>query len=356
MKEELFFELIQVGLGRRERLSREPSMQEWSDLYVVSKKQAVVGVAFLALEKLNEEGLKPSSAILYEWIGQSELIKQQNIFLNKKCIELMRMFADASFESCILKGQGNALMYPEPLLRSSGDIDIWVDGKRDVIVKFCRAKADGCEIVHHHIQFPICDNVKVEVHFIPSYSIVPRYERRMQAYFEPFRCIEIEGRDLLPKDSKIYIPPKEMNLVFQMSHIARHFFYGGVGLRQLIDYYYLLKSDGLWDKDEVIGILRNLGLYKFAGAVMWVLKEAFAAEDDLLIVPYDEKRGELLMSEIMKGGNFGQYDQRLSRRLRKRSTTLSIITKNIRMMRLFPEEAIWAPIMGVWNELKYKET
>lgn len=167
---------------------------------------------------------------------------------------------------------------------------------------------------------------------------------------------EIDGKELISEEYKMYVPSKEINLVFQMSHIARHFFYGGVGLRQLIDYYYLLKSGGVWNKDDVIGTLQNLGLYNFAGAVMWVLKEALGAEDELLIVPVDERRGKLLLDEIMKRGNFGQYDKRVSVKLRKKSVTISILARNIRMLRLFPEEAIWSPVMGAWNYLKYKKS
>ena len=150
---------------------------------------------------------------------------------------------------------------------------------------------------------------------------------------------------------------KEMNLVFQMSHMARHFFYGGIGLKQVMDYYYLLN----YTKDKVnveivVEVIQNLGLYKFAGAVMWVIREVLGAEDDILIVPADGKRGGLLLDEILKSGNFGQYDQRVSRKLMKKSATMSIIVRNMRMLRFFPEEAIWAPITGVWYYLKYKES
>lgn len=352
----LFFELIQVAVGAKEGLSHTPTDKEWVDVFETAQKQAVAGIAFLALEKLNNAGVKPPLSLLYEWIGLTEQIKNRNTLLNKRCLELTELFSDAGLESCILKGQGNALMYPEPLLRTSGDIDIWVKGNRDEIVKFCRSKVGGCEIEHHHIQFPIWDDVDVEVHFVPSYSIVPRYTKRTRAFYSEFQREEVDGRGFIQGKAKMYVPSKVINLVFQMSHIARHFFYGGVGLRQLMDYYYLLKSDGVWNKNDVIGALRNLGLYKFASAVMWVLKEVLGAEDELLIVPVDEKRGMLLLDEVMMGGNFGHYDQRISGQLMKKSATMSIIARNMRMLRLFPEEALWAPVTGVWHYLKYKES
>ena len=354
MSGELFFELIQVAHGCKEGLSSMPSDKEWSRIYDLSQKQAIAGVLLPAIDKLSKQAQKPPLTLLYDWIAQSEQIKQRNILLSRRCIDLMRMFAEAGYESCILKGQGNALMYPEPLLRTSGDIDIWVKGKRDVIIEFCNSRVNGCKEWHHHIQFPIWDDVDVEVHFMPSYTKVPRFANRTQRYFEKFQRQEIDGKGLISEGYKMYVPSKELNLVFQMSHIARHFFGGGIGMRQIMDYYYFLKSEGLWDKEDVVETLQNLGLYKFASAVMWVLKEVFGAEEELLIVPVDVKRGKLLLDEIMKGGNFGHHDKRVSARIKKNSGTVALIIRNLHLLSLFPEEAMWTPIMGVWYYLKYK--
>lgn len=352
---DIFFELIQVALGLREGLSRRPSDEEWAEIYELSQKQAIAGYLFPAIDKLSKLGQKPPSPLLYEWIALVEQIKQRNILLNRKCIELMRILEDAGFESCILKGQGNALMYPEPQLRQAGDIDIWVNGKRDDIIGFCRSKAQKCEISYHHMQFPIWTAVDIEVHFIPSYAKVPRYAKRTNTFFEKFQREEIDSGEMMSEGDVMYVPSKKINLVFQMSHMARHFFGDGIGMRQVMDYYYLLKyTTGKVNTGAVVDDLRNLGLYKFAGAVMWVLKEVFAAEEELLIVPVDEKRGKLLLDEIMKGGNFGHHDKRVSAKMKKKSITVAIMIRNLRLVRLFPEEAVWTPIMGVWYYLKYK--
>ena len=350
----MFFELLQVALGQRDILSHNPSDKEWGEIYELSQKQAIVGVLFSAVEKLSLRGQKPPLALLYEWIALVEQIKQRNTLLNRRSIALMRMFADAGFDSCILKGQGNALMYPQPLLRTPGDIDIWVKGKCDEIIDFCCLKANGCKVSHHHILFPIWEDVDVEVHFMPSYTRIPRYMKQTNAYFERFQREEIEGKGL-SEWGDMYVPSKEMNLAFQMSHIARHFYGGGIGMRQIMDYYYLLKYiKGKVNNEANVDALQNLGLYKFAGAVMWVIKELFGAKDDVLIAPADSKRGRLLLDEIMKGGNFGYHDMRVPARIKKKSSTVALIIRNVRLLRLFPEEAFWSPIMGVWYFLKYR--
>ena len=134
--QKLFYDLILVALGQKERLSKTPSDQEWNAMYEMAVKQAVAGIAFLALDKLSQVGQKPPLELLYEWIGLSEQTKNQNQIINQRCKDVTQLFSDAGFHSCVLKGQGNAMMYPEPSARTSGDIDIWVYGKREDITKF----------------------------------------------------------------------------------------------------------------------------------------------------------------------------------------------------------------------------
>ena len=57
MLNSLFFELIQVSIGRRYVLSRVPSAKDWSALYGLSVKQAVAGVCFCGVQQLPKEQL-----------------------------------------------------------------------------------------------------------------------------------------------------------------------------------------------------------------------------------------------------------------------------------------------------------
>ena len=129
----LLFELIQIAIGRRENLSREPSVEEWWHLYEEAEKQSVVGVVLEGMAKLPKEQYPPQ-ALLFQWVGDSEQIKAQNRIVNKRTAELINLFSKEGFHGCILKGQGNAMMYPNPYSRMSGDIDIWIDAPRDKVV------------------------------------------------------------------------------------------------------------------------------------------------------------------------------------------------------------------------------
>ncbi len=352
----LFFELVRVALGNQKCLSKTPTEEEWTWLFDTAEKQAVDGITYGALEVLAQRGQKPTEDVMLDWFSFAEEIKNQNKVVNQRCKDITKLFAEAGFKSCILKGQGNAMMYPNPLSRVSGDIDIWVEGKKDNIIGFCRSIVEGCELSYHHIQFPIFEDVPVEVHFMPSYSLVPRYSKKTKNFFENFKTKYVDGRNYI--ESGLDVPEIKMNLVFQMSHMMRHFFYGGIGLRQLMDYYYLLlyaHKNVKCDMDEVRAAIKDLGMLKFAKAVMWILKEICGMENKYLIVTPDNNRGQLLLDEMMKSGNFGQYDQRWTSKLLTKSTTLSIIMRNVRMLRLFPEEAICAPITGLWRHFVYHE-
>ena len=264
----LFYELIQVALGNRTVLSRTPSEAEWYDLYNMCQKQSVVGVAFDALECLNEQRQKPPLDLLYQWIGDAEQIKQQNLRVNKRCVEISRMFTEAGFKTCILKGQGNARMYDVRSLmadgrglkdkmerlskyRQPGDIDVWVDvdgrcKKEDVrnkVDQFVHSRFPGVKGGRMHIEFPVFDDVAVEVHYIPRYMYAPWHDRRMQAFFrekaEEQFCnqVTLEGAE-----GTCAVPTEEFNLVQQLSHMMSHVMGEGIGLRQFIDYYYVLRQ------------------------------------------------------------------------------------------------------------------
>ena len=350
----LFLELVLVSLGRRDVLSHNPTEEEWEYLYYECQRQSVGGLVIDALDVLSKRGQKLPSDLLFEWIGMSEQIRQQNRVFNQRCVEISKLLEKAGYKSCILKGQGNARMYPNPLARQSGDIDVWVDGSKDEIISFVKSTYPEAEIQSHHIDYPVFDDVDVELHFMPTYSIVGHYQGNLGQFIEEERESQFENPVSLPDvEGLVNVPTDNFNVIFQLSHMQRHFFYGGIGLRQIIDFYYLLKNaQNIKRKDELEVIIKEVGLYRFAKAVSWILKDVFGLNEENLVTKPDRKRGELLLDEIMQGGNFGQYDQRLSKKLSCMSTTLSIVVRNLKLIWLFPEEAISAPINGVVRRIK----
>ena len=130
----LFFELLQVALGTREELSRVPSAVEWEALYEEAERQAVVGVLLGGLERLPEEQWPPLELKL-QWIGEVQMMEAEYRTHCERAKELTRRFRSIGFKSCVLKGVGTAQLYPYPERRQCGDIDLWVDGRREDVVK-----------------------------------------------------------------------------------------------------------------------------------------------------------------------------------------------------------------------------
>lgn len=349
----LFFELLQMALGTREKLSRVPSAAEWGSLFDEAERQAVAGVVFPVIEELSRCGHKPPLEILYEWIGLAEQLKQQNKVVNQAAVKLSASLKKDGFETCILKGQGNATLYPNPLLRNPGDIDLLVSKKPiGEVIEYVRGMNPEGRALYHHIELGEVNGVEVEVHYRPSYMFYPVHNRRLQRWFVNHTGEQLLHEVELPEGAgRVCVPTPEFNVVFQLSHVYNHFLHEGIGLRQIVDYFFLLRREG--EKDErregLEKTLRYLGLEKIAGAVMWVLNEVLGLEEKYLIAPKDEKRGKALLVEIMKGGNFGFYDAENLRANSAVKKNIQRIKRDLRLVRYFPSECLWEPAFRIYH-------
>lgn len=332
---------------------------DWRGLLIWAEQQAIFGVLFEGIQKAGKALNIPFGALM-EWVGNTNRIEKQNKIVYDRCVKVVKILENAGFESCILKGQGNALMYPNPYSRTPGDIDIWVKPKRDGrskkdevrrIIEYVKGINPKGSVCYHHIDYGLFNGVEVEVHYRPSFLFNPIHNQRLQKWFiahseEQFRH-EVELPDGV---GKVAIPTPEFNIIFQLSHIYNHVLHEGIGLRQFVDYYYLLKSDVRSQMDDVSSTLKYLGLWKFAGAVMYVMREVFALDEHYMIAPVDERRGKVLLQEILKGGNFGKYDidniKAIDSRIKK---NVQRIKRDIRMMCYFPSECIWEPAFRVYH-------
>lgn len=354
----LFYELIQVALGLRRALSRTPSELEWNDIFIYAQEQAVIGITLEALNMICEKGQKPPIGLLYEFIGQAEQLRLQNELLDKRCGEITRLFEVAGFKTCILKGQGNANLYPNPHSRTPGDIDIWIYGMiegnklplnklRKKITAFVKEYTPNVFEQSHHIDFPIFKDVIVEVHYVPNILSRPKYHRLFLDWC--FKSIG-EPENIYYLDSiESYVPSAQFNVIYQLVHMFSHFFTEGIGLRHFVDYYYVLKN--VHANESILNTLHELGLIKFTRGVMWVEREYLGLEDDFLLLEPSRQIGALLLKEMEKGGNFGQYDNRYS--IRKKglwARGAADIVRLVTLTRMFPSECFWKVIEKIANQ------
>lgn len=345
---EAFFELIQITVGTRDDFSMVPNAKEWAAMLDMSDKQSLTGALLRGLEKL-PNAQRPPQELLLEWIGIQQIAVSTNKVQDAKSKELYEWFKEKGCDSCIIKGQGVARLYPQPELRQAGDIDIWVDADReDVIGKMLSESIDVSFIDYVNCHAAFLDDVEVEVHFRPTYFFNPFANRRLQKWIQENKSIQMTSFD----DAVGFAYPTiAFNLVFSLIHIYRHVFSEGIGLRQLMDYYYILAHSTENERLVAFDTLCSFGLKKFVATVMYVSRRVFAIDEALLLCPPNQREGECLLTEILRGGNFGQYDDR-NKHLPTESRMkrgVENVKRNLRFLKHYPSEVMWAPAFKLWH-------
>lgn len=412
----LFVELIQIALGTRTVLSRIPSENEWQQIYETAAKQSLVGVILSGIEVIRAKSVELSvpKMLLLQWIGEVQMIEQQNKKLNEAAEHLTRIFKNGRLRSCVLKGQGVARLYdvrckksdvrsqnseqraddnseqnsdglsslsslnsltgtPETfgnlgtntdntiggslsLRRQPGDIDLWVEGGREKVLQFLKNSfLKTGTVVIHHVDASIIDGVETEVHFLPSYSY--NYLRYIK-YKKFFKEEANQQFDHFDEQVGFAYPTNRFNAVYLMMHIFRHVFHEGIGLRQLMDYYFVLIHLTDEERKWAYGKMKWLGLGKVTSAVMYVMKAVFLMDDKYLLCNPSEKTGKYLLDEIFAGGNFGKYGEQYE--AAHSGSSFNLYLKNLKRLgkvySLCPSEVLWAPIWKpchwIWRKWK----
>ena len=354
-----FFDFLKYCLGNKGNMSRVIAGMNWHGLYSFVSKQALQGLCFDGIERLGEEyreelRLNPIGRdLLMTWMGKAQQISRQNMKVNTVASKLYSMLREDGLRCCILKGQGNALMYPNAYSRNPGDIDVWVNASREQITEYAKKHFElGDDIRYQHIETSV-DGVPVELHFFPCTMNNPIYNARLQKWFKRNANLQCSNVVSLPDGiGEIAIPTTAFNVVYQLTHLYHHFFDEGIGMRQIIDYYYVVNNDELLViRDTLQRELKHLGLWKFAGAVMYVLREVLGLSEEKMIAPMDEKRGKLLLAEILNGGNFGQHFTKyggFTHQSMGKKYFLKI-WRNMHFITFYPAEALSEPIFRTWH-------
>ena len=442
-QQKIFFDFLSFCIGSAKEIPSSLKEADWKELYAIAKKQCLVGILFDGIKKLPVEHVGMKKELLLQWMAESQMLEKANVRLNDAAIQVSEWFRKKGFRTCILKGQGNALMYPNPYSRTPGDIDIWVEGGDKRVISFVRSISPHEKACYHHIEFPSYKGVEVEVHYRPSFLLCFWHNRKLQKYYERVKEEQFSHRVMLGEQGEIAIATVEFNLIFQLTHIFSHLMNEGIGLRQLVDYYYVLcdfykvyqKSSKItpslftlkegstshpdpltlrgeggnrptrcseplrskdggpskvspdsagWDRRDAIGDmtsataststdtsataarssfaanssaaidrvqkeLKELGLWKFAGGIMYIMQEVFGMPASRLIVPPNEKYGKFVLNEVLEAGNFGKHDARNRFGRSQLGHNLQRVYRDMRLVRYFPAEALCEPLFRIWH-------
>ena len=418
---QIFFDFLRFCIGSESEIPSSLKEADWKELYRIAQKQCLVGILFDGIQKLPSAEVGMSKDLLLQWMMQCQMLEKANVRLNDAAIQVSEWFRKKGFRTCILKGQGNALMYPNPYSRTPGDIDIWVEGGDKRVISFVRSISPHEKACYHHIEFPSYKGVEVEVHYRPSFLLCFWHNRKLLKYYERVKEEQFSYRVMLGEQGEIAIPTAEFNLIFQLTHIYAHLMNEGIGLRQLLDYYFVLcdfykvhqksskitpslftlkegdfsnhpvplskegstshpdplssgvrEKTALWCSEPLrykvggpskvspdcagwdrLGVVqeefKELGLWKFAGAIMYIMQEVFGMPASWLIVPPNEKYGKFVLNEVLEAGNFGKHDERNRFGKSKLGHNLQRVYRDIRLVRYYPAEALSEPFFRVWH-------
>lgn len=342
--EQLFFELIQGSLVKRICLSHTPSANEWGELYAMAKKQSLVGVCFAGVQRLQQQRQEPPEMLYLTWMGMAAKIQQRNEQMNGRTSEALELFRQKGHPCQVLKGQGIAKLYGDLAgLRQSGDIDVWMAGGKEKAFDLSIQELRHVEgLTNYHIHFPILADAEIELHFRPSFFSSPIRNKRFLEF-----CKIFEPKEDCPDE-----PSLAFNRIYILLHCYRHLCGHGVGLRQILDYYFVL-AQGFTEGEKVESVkwISRLGMLKFARAIMWVLKEVFGLGDQYLLCEPDASAGRFLLNEVMHSGNMGHGEDRFDGKISGSAVSRYWynLKRDIRLMQICPHEALWDPVFNVYQ-------
>lgn len=346
-RQDLFIELLRLAVDEHRRsLSYSPSPADWAWLFSESRRQAVVGVMYAAVERLLA-AQRPPREVLLPWYAMVERVKLRNEQLNAEATRVCLTLSREGLDCVLLKGQGVALYYPQPLLRQPGDIDLWILASRQRIMEHTqKGREHKVHTTWLHTVFDESSLTEVEAHFMPSYRYNPFRHGAMNSVFKQMAAAQLSHQVALTanESARVSAPTTAFNRVYLLAHIYRHFFGEGIGVRQLMDYYYCLRQ-GMTEAEArtMRRQLKRMGMTRFASATMYVMQQLFGLPVQYMPLMPDKREGILLLNEVLLAGNFGQHDVRYAELSSQRrfSRFVAKSRRNINFLVHYPGEVLF---------------
>ena len=371
-----FFELVRAGLFpvHGEGVMVNGSFFEgvdWSEVYRMAEEQSVVGLVSAGIDNLNVNGnlnFKASQEWTLQFVGQTLQIEQRNKAMNEFVARLIEKLRYNDIYALLVKGQGIAQCYEKPLWRSCGDVDLLLsEDNYENAKKLLIPLASDVETEYTHFKHlgMTIDGWMLELHGTLHSRLSARVDRMVDQvqgdvfYGGKVRSVTFNANDnhndniRTAGSVQVFMPAPDEDVIFVFTHILHHFFFEGIGLRQICDWCRLL-----WTYRESLDVrlleqrLRKAGLMS-----EWKAFAAFAVEylgmpvEAMLLFNEDDnhndnlkKKAERICRFVMEVGNFGQNQRRdfsgMSYMKRKFVSFWGRLSDMLRHFRIFPLDSI----------------
>ncbi len=315
--QEAFFELLRAGLWEKEaRLSQYKSI-DYAAIMQLAEEQSVVGLVTAGLELVVDGGgLIPLEEKL-QFVGLALLQEQRNLAMNNFIVVMMNRMKKAGISSVLIKGQGVAQCYAKPLWRNSGDVDLLLDDENYEKGKAFLKGVSEIEPEEYSFNKEYCivvDGWSLELHGSLRSGLSSSFNKGVDAIQREV-CDNHHVRYWVYDGLKIPLPEENEDVLVIFTHFIKHFYKGGLGIRQICDWCRLLWTfKATIDVDLLTERLKELRLVS-----EWKAFAAFAVE--FLGMPVEampiynglsdqevkklKKKAEKIQDFILKSGNFG---------------------------------------------------
>jgi len=353
-----FFALVKAGLWEQNvRLSQYNNIDH-SAIMRMAEEQSIIGLVTAGLEIVSD--LKIQKEVLLQFVGSTLQIEKQNNAMNAFIADLIIKLRKEDVYAILVKGQGIAQCYEKPLWRSSGDVDLLLsESNYERAKEFLTPLATDVETEYTHFkhQGMTINGWEVELHGTQHSRLSKRVDDGIDAaqrelfYSGKVRTVEFKGSN--GSKVQVFLPASDEDVIFVFTHILHHFFFEGIGLRQICDWCRLLWTykDSL-NHELLESRIRKMGLMSewkaFAAfAVKWLGMPVEAMplfEDNDNHNANLDKKADKICKFVLEVGNFGHKQRRdykgMSYLRRKFVSVLGRLSDMLRHFQLFPKDSI----------------
>ena len=305
-----FFALLRAGLWN-EVPARDcfTSGTDWEALYRLAAAQTVVPLVTDGINRLPRELLPAEPERLDPFIGSLMSTAKRNRRLDAFIPKLFTELGD--IPAVLVKGQSLAVDYPDPERRQPGDIDLLVHpssyeaAKAALLPKATGVEEEAAGILHQPLLF---HSIEVEIHGSISTLLSRKLDRKLAALLEE----QFDGRphpEVALGEARVPVPEAGFNAVYIFVHFLKHYWSGGVGLRQVIDWIIFVSVH----KRDIHPVLLEIQLKDLGLLGLWKVFTGFAQEylgcpmEKLpLATAPDPRKNDRIWRYIRRRGNFGK--------------------------------------------------
>lgn len=269
-----FFALVRAGLWEKEARLLSFGEVDYEEVMCLAEEQSVVGLVTAGLEHVVDE--KAPQEYLLQFIGQSLQLEQDNVAMNNFIEELIENMRHYGIYAILVKGQGIAQCYERPLWRMCGDVDLLLshdnyEKAKEILVPIASTVETEWGY-QKHLSITI-DRWVVELHGTLRTQLLSKVDRLID---DTQKDVFYGGqvRSWMNRNTQVFLPSADNDVIFIFTHFLKHFYKGGLGLRQICDWCRLL-----WTYRESLnhGLLESR--IRKAGLMSeWMAFGAFAVE------------------------------------------------------------------------------